>query len=185
MNKWLFVEVQTYRSVNNMGKELGEYVVHKYDQTVVHKDSINDISNDIKEKMAELEQKYPRCKPLKYETRVYSERYGGVFDLSAKPDNPQNDNYAFILRTKSVRKNVADGMLKSAKDYAYFAGSEAMRENVIKEVKGIIDSLQKRCKPDPMGTLEECIAAAQIEALKLVIEVYDYRKKVYELFSRA
>ena len=92
-------------SVNNMGRELGQYVYDKYDQTVVHKDCLSGISCDIEEKMAELEEKYPRCKKLKYNVREYEDRYHEtVTDLSVKPDNPYNDNYIFILRTKCIRK---------------------------------------------------------------------------------
>lgn len=61
MDTWLFIEVQTYQSVNKMGLELGKYVEKRYDQTVVHKDCIDDISADIKKKMEELQEKYPRC----------------------------------------------------------------------------------------------------------------------------
>ena len=40
MDKWFFIEVQTYQSVNKMGLELGHYVEEMYDHTVVHKDCI-------------------------------------------------------------------------------------------------------------------------------------------------
>ena len=105
MDKWFFVEVQTYMSVNNMGRELGQYVYDKYNQAVVHKDCLIGISNDIKEKMSELEEKYPRCKKFKFEIREYQDRYKEtVTDISVRPDNSYNDNYVFILRTKYVRK---------------------------------------------------------------------------------
>lgn len=105
MDTWLFIEVQTYQSVNKMGLELGKYVEKRYDQAVVHKDCIYDISADIKQKMEELQEKYPRCRPFKFEKGVYVDRYQEkIIDLSAKPDNPYNDNYVFILRTKFVRK---------------------------------------------------------------------------------
>ena len=55
MDKWFFIEVQTYQSVNKMGLELGHYVEKKYDHTVVHKDCIPDIYYDIKTKKEELE----------------------------------------------------------------------------------------------------------------------------------
>lgn len=105
MDKWFFIEVQTYQSVNKMGLELGEYVEKRYDHTVVHKNCIDDISADIKQKMEELQEKYPRCRPFKLEKGVHVDRYQEIIiDLSAKPDNPYNDNYVFILRTKFVRK---------------------------------------------------------------------------------
>lgn len=105
MDRWFFIEVQTYMSVNNMGRELGQYVYDKYDQTVVHQNCLTSISDDIKEMMERLEEKYPRCKKYKFEIREYLDRYKEtVTDISVKPDNPYNDNYVFILRTKYIRK---------------------------------------------------------------------------------
>lgn len=105
MDKWLFIEVQTYLSVNNMGRELAQYVYDKYDQTVVHKDCVPDIQSDILAKMEELQKKYPRCKPFKHETRKYEDRHHEkVFGISAGSSNPYNDNFAFILRTKFITK---------------------------------------------------------------------------------
>ena len=105
MDKWYFLEVQTYLSVNNMGRELGQYVYEKYDQMVVHKDCIDEIEADIKSKMEELTGKYPRCKPFKYNLRRYRDRYQEeVPEISVKPDNPYNDNYVFVLGVKYIRK---------------------------------------------------------------------------------
>lgn len=105
MDKWLFIEVQTYQSVNNMGRELAQYVYDKYDQTVVHKDCIPDINQDIILKMDELQHKYPRCKPFKHEARKYEDRrHETVFDISVGSCNPYNDNFVFILRTKCITK---------------------------------------------------------------------------------
>lgn len=75
MDKWFFIEVQTYQSVNKMGLELGKYVEKRYDQTVVHKDCIDDISADIKQKMEELQEKYPAA-GLSSLKRVYMS--GGI-----------------------------------------------------------------------------------------------------------
>lgn len=105
MDKWLFIEVQTYLSVNKMGRELAQYVYDKYDQAVVHKDCIPDIQLDILDKMNELQQKFPRCKPFKHELREYKDRrHQKVFDISVGPSNHYNDNFAFILRTKCITK---------------------------------------------------------------------------------
>ncbi|UKK48742.1 hypothetical protein L6475_01875 [Prevotella sp. E9-3] len=105
MDKWFFIEVQTYKSVNNMGKELAQYVYDKYDQVVVHENCISSINADIIEKMEALEAKYPKCKAFAHECRKYSDKYGQeIFDISAKPSNVYNDNYVFILRTTYIRK---------------------------------------------------------------------------------
>ena len=105
MDKWFFIEVQTYQSVNKMGLELGHYVEKQYDHMVVHKDCIPVIYDDIKAKKEELEEKYPRSRPFKYEKRVYKDRWQEeVPEISAKPDSTYNDNYIFILRTYSIRK---------------------------------------------------------------------------------
>lgn len=88
-----------------MGKELGQYVFEKYDQSVVHVNCIFDIAADIKEKMQELSEKYPKCRPFKYEFVPHRDRYREYApDISVKPENKFNDNYVFILRTKSIRK---------------------------------------------------------------------------------
>ena len=105
MDKWFFIEVQTYQSVNKMGLELGRYVEKEYDHMVVHKDCIPVIYDDIKAKKEELEEKYPRSRPFKYEKRVYKDRWQEeVPEISAKPDSTYNDNYIFVLRTYSIRK---------------------------------------------------------------------------------
>ena len=105
MDKWLFIEVQTYQSVNKMGLELGKYVEKRYDQTVVHKDCIDDISADIKQKMEELQEKYPRSKPFRFETYRYKDRWqNSCCDLSAKPDSRYDVTQVFVLRTSCVRK---------------------------------------------------------------------------------
>lgn len=105
MDKWFYIEVQAYQSVNKMGLELGHYVEEKYDHVVVHKDCIPDIYADIEAKKAELEEKYHRSRPFKYEKREYVDRWQEtVPEISAKPDSTYNDNYIFVLRTSSIRK---------------------------------------------------------------------------------
>lgn len=105
MDKWFYIEVQTYQSVNKMGLELGHYVEKKYDHTVVHKDCIPDIYYDIKAKKEELEEKYPRSRPFKYEKEEYKDRWQETVPvISAKPDGTYNDNYIFILKTSTIRK---------------------------------------------------------------------------------
>ena len=109
MDKWFYIEVQTYQSVNKMGIELGRYVEKKYDHTLVHNDCIPDIYDDIKAKKEELEEKYPRSRPFKYEKREYKDRWQEtVPEISAKPDSTYNDNYIFVLRTNSVRKIILE-----------------------------------------------------------------------------
>ena len=105
MDRWFFIEVQTYRSVNKMGLELGEYVYERYDQSVVHQDCMSDIAADIQAKMEELQEKYPRCREFLFEHRGYTDKYGVTTDdISVKPNSQFNDNYVFILNTKYIRK---------------------------------------------------------------------------------
>ena len=105
MDKWLFIEVQTYQSVNNMGKELGQYVFERYDQTVVHGNCMDSIEEDIAAKLRELEEKYPRCKPFQLFVSKHVGRYGEAEpDISVGPVNKFNDNLVFILHTKYIRK---------------------------------------------------------------------------------
>lgn len=39
---------------------------------------------------------------------------------------------------------------------------------VIADVDKLINSLRRSCNPNPLGTMVECLAAAQIEALSIV-----------------
>ena len=105
MDKWFFIEVQTYGAINNMGLELGDYVYDKYNQTVVHQDCFSEIAADIHAKMQELQEKHPRCKAFKFKHIVFTDKYGvRADDLAVKKDDPYYDNYVFILRSKYIRK---------------------------------------------------------------------------------
>ena len=42
------------------------------------------------------------------------------------------------------------------------------KEKIIAEIDKIIDRLKTRCNPNPLGTTEECLVAAEIEVLELV-----------------
>jgi len=50
-------------------------------------------------------------------------------------------------------------------------------ERVIAEIDKIIEGLKKNCNPNPLGTTEECLAAAEIEALELVKSAIDKMKQ--------
>ena len=50
-------------------------------------------------------------------------------------------------------------------------------EKITAKIDGIIDGLKRNCNPDPMGTTEECLADAEIEALELVKSVIDEMKQ--------
>ena len=52
-------------------------------------------------------------------------------------------------------------------------------ERITAKIDGIIDGLKCNCTPDPMGTTEECLAAAEIEALELVKSAIDEMKQEY------
>ena len=41
---------------------------------------------------------------------------------------------------------------------------------VMVEIEKLINSLRKSCNPNPFGSIQECLAAAQIEALSIVKE---------------
>ena len=45
------------------------------------------------------------------------------------------------------------------------------------EIDKIIDGLKGNCDPNPLGTTEECLAAAEIEALDLVKDIIDKMKQ--------
>lgn len=105
MDRCFYIEVKTYSSTNNMGRELGQYVNEEYDHTVIHQDKMCDIAADIKNKMEELQKKYPKCKAFEFEHNGYSDRYGVTCDrITVKPSNKYNDNYVFVLEASFVRK---------------------------------------------------------------------------------
>ena len=107
MNKHYFIDVRTYQSVNNMGLELGKYVEKKYNHVVVAAEDFGVVATDIKEKMKELEKKYPRSRPFKYETGWKKDRYGLSGEvISVKPDSTYNDNFVFIMETTVIRNEV-------------------------------------------------------------------------------
>lgn len=50
-------------------------------------------------------------------------------------------------------------------------------EKITAEIDKIIDGLKRNCNPDPLGTTEECLAAAEIEALGLVKDIIGKMKQ--------
>ncbi len=50
-------------------------------------------------------------------------------------------------------------------------------EKIKTEIDKIIDGLKRNCNPDPLGTTEECLADAEIEALNLVKDIIDEMKQ--------
>ena len=50
-------------------------------------------------------------------------------------------------------------------------------KRVTAEIDKIIDGLKRNCNPDPLGTTEECLADAEIEALGLVKDIIDKMKQ--------
>ena len=50
-------------------------------------------------------------------------------------------------------------------------------ERITAEIDKIIEGLKRNCNPDPLGTTEECLADAEIEALGLVKDIIDEMKQ--------
>ena len=50
-------------------------------------------------------------------------------------------------------------------------------ERITAEIDKIIDGLKRNCNPDPLGTTEECLADAEIEALGLVKDIIGKMKQ--------
>ncbi|MBR1755915.1 MAG: hypothetical protein IJ754_08015 [Bacteroidaceae bacterium] len=104
-----FIAVRTYNSVNNMGKELGEYVRLHYDHTMVTEDSFPEVVKDLKKKQSELEKKYPRCKPFEYNEYLFKDYYKHESPhIYVKPQNTYNDNVVYSLSTTVVRNAVVN-----------------------------------------------------------------------------
>lgn len=99
MDKYYFIEVQTYQSVNNMGLELGRYVEEEYNHKVVHANQMYDIKADITAKMDELQEKFPRSRALDFRSDKINEEHG---EMSVAA-NRAIDKYVLILRTTVIR----------------------------------------------------------------------------------
>ena len=50
-------------------------------------------------------------------------------------------------------------------------------ERITAEIDKIIEGLKRNCNPDPLGTTEECLADAEIEALGLVKDIIGKMKQ--------
>ena len=61
--------------------------------------------------------------------------------------------------------------MKKTKEY-----KQALSD-IREDVNEIISGLCSHCNPDPMGTLQECLAYGEIEALKLVLNAINERDK--------
>lgn len=109
MEKYYFVTVRTYQSVNNMGLELGKYVEEKYDKVVMPAGDFGRVQGDILEKMKELEKKYPRSRAFKMETLSLTDILHGknAPSLYVKPQNKYNDNHIFVLDAFVIRNKIS------------------------------------------------------------------------------
>lgn len=107
MKKHYFITVRTYLSVNNMGLELGEYVDRKYNHVVVSADDFEKVKDDIREKMKELEAKYPRSRAFRMEVLSSDDRYKqSAPNIYVTPQSKYNDNHIFVMDTAVIRNDV-------------------------------------------------------------------------------
>lgn len=44
---------------------------------------------------------------------------------------------------------------------------------VVAEIEKLISGLRRNCNPNPLGNMQECLAAAQIEAINLIKDFLD------------
>ena len=44
------------------------------------------------------------------------------------------------------------------------------KNSLTTEIDKLINALQKNCTPNPMGSIKECLTAAEIEVLKLLLD---------------
>lgn len=104
MDKYYFIEVQRFLSVNNMGLDLGRYVEDKYNHAVIHADCMYDIKADITAKMEELQEKYTRCRPFDFRHSIYKDRIRGDHEDISIAANRELGKYVLFLRTTVVNK---------------------------------------------------------------------------------
>lgn len=104
MSRCYFVSVRTYQSVNNMGLELGRYVEEKYHLTLAPVDKFKEVIADIKAKMRELEEKFPKSRPFKMEVIRFTDRYGQMNEnIYVSPQGKGSYTNVFVLETSAVR----------------------------------------------------------------------------------
>ena len=104
MDKYYFIEVQRFLSVNNMGLDLGRYVEDKYNHAVIHANCMYGIKADITAKMEELQEKYTRCRPFDFRHSIYKDRIRGDHEDISIAANRELDKYVLFLRTTVVKK---------------------------------------------------------------------------------
>lgn len=103
MEKLLFAEVQTFKSVNNLGFEFGKYVSDNYHRKVISENRMKAVIGDIKYMKVKFEEQHPRCRKMIVIVNEFQDKLGRTFyAVSSKPENDHTDNYAFILRTTIV-----------------------------------------------------------------------------------
>ena len=103
MDKYYYISVMAYQSVNNMGLELNKYVVKRYDQAVVHANCIYDIKADIEKKMEELQEKYPRSRPFELIVNDRKDKYGELYKDLYVTANKDIDKHIFVMNVSVVR----------------------------------------------------------------------------------
>lgn len=107
MSKHYFISVRTYKAVNSMGEALAHYVERKYHHTVVAADRFGEVVKDVREKQAQLEKEFPRCRPFRYNTYKTKDRYGNECEhVYVKPDSTYNDNVVYALEVEVIRNEV-------------------------------------------------------------------------------
>lgn len=104
MDKYYFISVMAYQSVNNMGLELGRYVNKRYDQVVVHANCMYDIKADIEQKIQELQKKYPRSRPFELKVAERRDKYGESYTEIRVSANSDIDKHVFIMNVSVVRR---------------------------------------------------------------------------------
>lgn len=83
--------------------------------------------------------------------------------------------YSGEAGTGFIRVHMRDHSTILCDDFVFMLDNEAENgrtyisaEEIKAEIDKIIEGLKVSCSPNPMGTIEECLAAAEIETLELV-----------------
>lgn len=104
MDKFYFITIMAYQSVNKMGLKLGEYVSKRYDQVVVHADCMDDIKADIQKKMRELEMEFPRSRPFELTVTERYDKYKAKYTDIRVSANSATDSHIFIMNISVIRR---------------------------------------------------------------------------------
>ena len=103
MTNCYFIKVETYRSVNSMGLEIGKFMDTNYNHTVVETKDFHLVVSTIKEMLRVLEKEHPKCKPFRTKLTEHKDRYGNT----CQDFYIEKEDYSYVayIQTDCIRNS--------------------------------------------------------------------------------